>query len=193
MQPDELLPEPPRRAALRWLAGLVAAAVLVALVVARVAATRHEAAPEPTPSPGPVRPTSAAVYVYDPTACPNGSPCNVSSVLPSGALAALREHGAHPVKAHTVGTFLQVASRNGLWFRQVDAVAGPVRVQVIIERSAPRAGSQPTVSVDGPSGFVRVLTGPFAVSVQFTGPAGYHPPMAAIRALAADPRLLATG
>ena len=186
----------------RWTAGVLAALAVGALIVVRL--THDDAAPRPHAAPASTRPvptiehSRAAQFTYDPTVCSNAPLCNVSSALPAALLTAVRQYvpGARPVRSHTVGTFLQVPARNGLWYRQLDLAAGAVRIQIIVQRSAPRPESAPTdTEVRGSEnsiGFTRILTGMFAISVEFIGPAGYAPPMPAIRALAADPRLLVT-
>lgn len=212
MESEELLEQRPRHVLLRtrgrrWTAGVLAVLAVGALIVVRLAhdgaAPRPHAAPAPT-HPAPTHPvptiehSRAAQFTYDPTVCSNAPLCNVSSALPIALLTAVRQYvpGARPVRSHTVGTFLQVPARNGLWYRQLDLAAGAVQIQIIVQRSAPRPESAPTdAEVRGSEnsiGFTRVLTGMFAVSVEFSGPAGYAPPMPAIRALAADPRLLVT-
>lgn len=186
----------------RWTAGVLAALAAGALLVARLA--HDDAAPRPHAATVSTRPlpsiehSRAAQFTYDPTVCSNAPLCNVSSALPAALLTAIRQYvpGVRPVRSHTVGTFLQVPARNGLWYRQLDLAAGPVQIQIIVQRSAPRPESAPTDTevrgTDRSIGFTRILTGRFAVSVEFIGPAGYAPPMPAIRALAADPRLLVT-
>ena len=207
MEPEELLEQRPRHVLLRtrgsrWTAGVLAVLAVGALIVVRLG--HDDAAPRPDAAPASTRPvptiehSRAAQFTYDPTVCSNAPLCNVSSALPAALLTAVRQYvpGARPVRSHTVGTFLQVPARNGLWYRQLDLAAGAVRIQIIVQRSAPRPESAPTdTEVRGSEnsiGFTRVLTGMFAVSVEFSGPAGYAPPMPAIRALAADPRLLVT-
>ena len=207
MEPEELLEQRPRHVLLRtrgsrWTAGVLAVLAVGALIVVRLAhdgaAPRPHAAPAPTHPVPTIEHSRAAQFTYDPTVCSNAPLCNVSSALPIALLTAVRQYvpGARPVRSHTVGTFLQVPARNGLWYRQLDLAAGAVQIQIIVQRSAPRPESAPTdAEVRGSEnsiGFTRVLTGMFAVSVEFSGPAGYAPPMPAIRALAADPRLLVT-
>lgn len=186
----------------RWTAGVLAALAAGALLVARLA--QDEASPRPHAATVSTRPlpsidrSRAAQFTYDPTVCSNAPLCNVSSAVPAALLTAIRQYvpAARPVRSHTVGTFLQVPARNGLWYRQLDLAAGTVRIQIIVQRSAPRPESAPTDTevrgAESSIGFTRILTGRFAVSVEFIGPAGYAPPMPAIRALAADPRLLVT-
>ena len=210
MDPDEheeLLEQRPRLVLLRtrgrrWTAAALAAFAAGALLVAHL--TGEDVAPRPdaaslSPRPAPtIEHSRAAQFTYDPTVCSNAPLCNVSSALPAALLTAIRQHvpGARPVRSHTVGTFLQAPSRNGLWYRQLDLTAGTVRIQIIVQRSAPRPESAPTDTqvrgAESSIGFTRILTGMFAVSVEFVGPPGYAPPMPAIRALAADPRLLVT-
>jgi hypothetical protein len=213
VEPEELLEQRPRHVLLRtrgrrWTAGVLAALAVGALLVVRLghddAPTRPDAAvvsdgavvsmpPVPT-----IEHSRAAQFTYDPTVCSNAPLCNVSSGLPDALLTAIRQYvpGVRSVRSHTVGTFLQVPARNGLWYRQLDLAAGAVRIQIIVQRSAPRPESAPTDTevrgTDRSIGFTRILTGMFAISVEFIGPAGYAPPMPAIRALAADPRLLVT-
>jgi hypothetical protein len=207
VEPEELLEQRPRHVLLgtrgrRWTAGVLAALAAGALLVVRLAhedaAPRPDAAVVSTPPVPTIEHSRAAQFTYDPTVCSNAPLCNVSSALPAALLTALRQYvpGVRPVRSHTVGTFLQVPARNGLWYRQLDLASGAVRIQIIVQRSAPRPESAPTDAqvrgTESSIGFTRILTGMFAVSVEFAGPAGYAPPMTTIRALAADPRLLVT-
>lgn len=209
MDVDELMPEPQRPALLRTPARrralvALAAIALVAGIGTRLAtSTGHNAAhPSPSPThsllagPPPAPANAESLFPFDPTVCPNDLPCGVTNVVPAAVLVALREHapGVRTLNLHTVGVFAHQPVRNGLWFRQIDAQSGAVRIQVIVKKASPDAASAPAESTyhfDGTSrGFVRVNIASFAISVQFTGPADYRPPMGTIRALASDQRLL---
>jgi hypothetical protein len=208
VEADEVLPEPRRSRLLRTAArrralGSLAAVVLAGAISTRIAtADNREAHPTPSPTRSllagpPLAPAKAeSLFPYDPTVCPNELPCGVTDVVPPAVLVALSEHapGIKTLRLHTVGVFAHQPIRNGLWFRQIDAKIGAVRVQVIVKKASPDAASAPTDSserFDGTSiGFVRVNIASFAVSVEYTGPADYSPPMAQIRALAGDQRLL---
>ncbi|MGH8960666.1 MAG: hypothetical protein ACRDWT_05575 [Jatrophihabitantaceae bacterium] len=201
MDGEELLPERPASALLRTparrraLAGLGAVLLLGALI-ARVATSGHDRAhptvlKPPVAEPVQVWHFDASLFPYDPTACPSDLLCHTSRAVPADALMALRARaaGATAVRSQSV----QVVRPPGLWFRQLDAAAPHLRIQVVVKRAVPHADSLPAQSSSRSSGFVRINTAEFSVSVRFTGPAGYRPSMAAIRALATDPRLLRLG
>jgi hypothetical protein len=213
VEPEELLPEPPRAAPFRTARRRALVAIAAVLLIggafgahfATSGSGKHTvAAPTasptdlvtigPLPSRDPERDPS--LFPYDPTACPNDLPCNVSEVVPSVVLMAVRAYapGAKALLSHTVGADLQGQSRGQLWYREFDAVQGNVKIEVVVQQAVPSPATAPTEAnerFDAETvGFVRIMVSHYAISVRFTGPPDYQPPMAELRALAADPRLL---
>ena len=200
---DERRPALVRTAARRRLLGGLAVLVLAAGLTARVVSDHPSARPSPAPpSPSPLRATPLAAPPSSASgaaaACPDAMPCNVVDVLPRSTVAAVDEHapGARVLSVHTIGFFLNDPD-GGLWYRQVEAVLGGVRIQVVVQRAPSLASAAPTQSsarVAGQvSGIVRTVLDGYAVTVQFTGGLTYQPSMSAIRDLAVDPRLLHLG
>jgi hypothetical protein len=196
----------PRR---RRVVAALAVTVLLALAGARFAATyrsSHRAGPDPVPTPrpstAPVGPTPVELSPGlpnfgkdDPAFCPLAITCRTVRSVPAGVLRAIRRilPSAGSMSGYTV---LQVAPQR-VHFRQVNASGNGVTVVILVSRAA-AVEVHPTDETDGTGvasvGYVRAaIPGGYEVQVQFTALPGWTPPMAQIRALAADPRLLAVG
>lgn len=210
--PDEVLAEP---SGPRWLSTdrrrRVVAALsvlgLIALLGIRLALghrSAHRATPSHAPTPQPavnigpspvdVTPGRPNFRAHDPAFCPDTITCENVDPLPAGVLAAIRSYLPH-ARVGSETTVVQSDPRR-LYFRQLDASADNITVVLRISRTARSPTLGPTQATDrlpGQSiGYVRTVTGDgFVVEVRFTGLPAYRPPMTDIRALAADPRLLA--
>ena len=178
-------------------------ALLVAVAGARVAVT-HRSSPRADPTPPPS--TIATIPIGLPPGppdlgkdelafCPLAITCRAVRALPAGVLQAVRRYlpDAGSMSGYTV---LQVAPSR-VHYRQVNVAGEGVSVVIRVSR-APAAQADPTEQTNATgaasTGYVRVaISGGYEVQVQFIGRPGSTPPMAQIRALAADPRLLAVG
>lgn len=199
--------------------GFVAAVVLLlggALVI-RTATSHdsyHSVAASPTPSasvplPAPSSPdpieyqldvrTGGAVHVITiPTevkGCPADG-CLISDRVPDGFVRAVQ--GRLRVSTPTQMVEVEAAPNAQPIYRQLTA-AGPDRTTVVVTVRKQRGGLTTTSGTKQTStkviGSVSYPTGTsgFVVTVEVTGPLGWTPPLDAMTALAADPRLLGTG
>jgi hypothetical protein len=196
----------PRR---RRVVAVLGVTILLALVGARLTAayrSSHRAGSEPVRTPQPSTATigSSPVGVTpgqpnfgkdDPAFCPLAITCRTVRSVPAGVLRAIRRvvPDAEAMRGYTV---LQVAPPR-VHFRQVNASGNSVTVVILVSRTA-AVEVHPTDETDDTGvesiGYVRAaVPGGYEVQVQFTGLPGWTPPMAQIRALAADPRLPAVG
>lgn len=186
----------------------VTLALLLALAGARLTAayrSSHQAGPDPVPTPRPstatigpspvdVTPGRPNFRKDDPAHCPDTISCTSVATVPAGVLAAIRMYLPHAVsESHSSVT---QAHPHRLYFRQVSASASDVTVTILVSQASRMRSASPTEGTDQPPaasiGYVRTLTQDgLVVQVQFTGLPGWTPPMAQIRALAVDPRLLA--
>lgn len=210
---DELLVEQTRPPWLgsgrrrRVVAGLVVALLAVLLGLRLVSTHRTSeatprAAPVPQrssatigPSPVDVTPGRPHFDQHDPAHCPDTITCRSMDSVPAGVLAAIRQY----LPKATIQSRASVAQLHPdrLYFRQVTASANGVTAVVLVSRAS-RLDAEPTEGTDNPPGqaigYVRARTPDgYVVQVQFIGQQNSTPPMSAIRALAADPRLRAPG
>jgi hypothetical protein len=212
---DEELRFAPSKRLDRWLlcSALVLGAVLTLASVVRVvnehdtspraaamspfSPTASESAPEPrsTFEPGSDMSPTGALYINVPY-CPPSITCTRSAWLPVEFVAAVTEY--------LPGAFAQrkivVTQTNPLrvYFRRVDVAAGEVTLTMRVTRSNILDGlgatSRTRSSAGATSSFIRLITPEnYEVAIQANGPADRTPSLAALRALAADPRLLALG
>jgi hypothetical protein len=118
--------------------------------------------------------------------------CLVNSELPPAFLAAVREHlqVALPLEQDEV-----VIGAGQLWYRLLRAAgAGKTTIEVRVSTASGSITSLATVE-QGPAGQIATVVHPtgtsgLQVSVRITGSAHWQPPLVAMEALAADPRLI---
>jgi hypothetical protein len=194
----------------RRIVAALALALLLTLAGARLAAAHRnspQARPEPVPTPRPstatigpspvdVTPGRPNFRKDDPAHCPATISCTSVDSVPAGVLAAIRTYLPNAV-SNSHSSVTQVHPSR-LYFRQVDASAHHVTINVLVSRASRMQHPSPTEGTDelpdASIGYVRTVTRDgLVVQVQFTGLPGWTPPMAQIRALAADPRLLTLG
>lgn len=206
---DELLVEEtsppwlgtPRRRGAAVAAVIALVGTLVGLRLASGGGNDQQAAPVPSevrqpsvgPSPVDITPGRPHYDRNDPAHCPDWISCRSFPTVPPSVLAAISKY--LPKAAIQSRTSVVQLRPSRLYFRQVNASADDVSVIVLVSRSN-RSQVQPTEGTDDTVGqaigYVRVQTSDgYVVQVQFTGQTGWTPPMGAIRALAADPRLRA--
>lgn len=118
--------------------------------------------------------------------------CLVNSALPPEFLAAVRDH--LQVALPLVQTEV-VIGRGQLWYRVLRATgAGRTTIEVRVSIASGALVSLATVE-SGPGGQTATVVHPtgmsgLQVTVRLTGPARWRPPLTAMQALAADPRLV---
>lgn len=212
--PDEDLPEPAQPSVLLWSRRhrrVLGAAVLVlgVLLSARIVTAHHgshhpQRALSPAPSPtaplsfgplGTFGPLPVDVGAGQPKfdrifpLCPATITCVTTASVPPGVLAAVRAH-VPGAALDSATTSLQVPAVR-VYFRQVTATAGGLTVFVVVSRpdAPPPGGSRDSPHLPGN---VQLSTPDgYSVQVQVTGAPARIPSVAALLALAADPRLRA--
>lgn len=146
-------------------------------------------APSPTRRAGPVHAGAS-----DPTRCPGTISCATSDAVPRPVITLVRRYfpGAVARDAYTVFRSGPRNGRNGLWFRQVIATTRHLEVLVRVSVRIPQFGRPRSEvnSVDHATiGYASLHAHGYDVQVQVSGPRHYRPPLARIRALAAEPGL----
>jgi hypothetical protein len=178
--------------------GAVALLTVAGIVAAAWAGAAHPRAHEarhvaPTPAPVTHGPTgiSLASQIEAIMHCPPTMACSAAEAVPPATTAAIAEYLFGADERQTV-TVTQLDTRR-LYYRAVNATAGPVELLVIVSTSG-TARPRATDSVNPVPGaairYVRRQIGRYEVQVQYTGPPGATPPVELAVRLASDPRLL---
>ena len=176
------------------LAGGAVTLLLVGAVVAITTAGQTPSSQAPAPSPTGTGVTRFSPIDIDEAAlrCPPRLPCEADDLVPPVTDAAVAQYlpGALDRRVVTV----TLTDPNRLYYRAVNAIAGPVEVLVLVSIPAAEQSAQ-TVVIDPRPGasirYVRRQVGRYEVQVQYTGPPGGTPPVDQAISLALDPRLLA--
>jgi hypothetical protein len=142
-------------------------------------------------------PVIVATDPLSPDHCPStGGSCTVSDGLPAAFLDAVRAKlgTVVPTQQLDVDTGSNASTFDTTpWYRQLTAKGdGPVTIVVTVSTvAASISTSSVTQSPTAVTGHITHPTGTgYLVELEMTGPPGWSPPMDAMTALAADPRLL---
>ena len=211
-QPDEDLIDRPDGRVLRTPARRRAAVVIAVLVVGGGLAVRAATSDDQVPKAQPAETVSVPTRLPQPDVgglntdlrmAPAAEPvnplcpttpvdCLVNSELPPAFLAAVRDHlqVAVPLEQAEV-----VIGAGQLWYRLLRA-AGAGRTSIEVRVSIASGSSTSIATVErGPGGQIATVVHPtgtsgLQVTVRIAGSVRWEPPLAAMKALAADPRLI---
>jgi hypothetical protein len=141
-------------------------------------------APSPTLHLGPVHTQPA-----DPTRCPATIACVTTDAVPRPVITLIRRYFPGAIARDGYTVFRSgPRSGHGLWFRQMIATTRRVEVLVLVSVRKISVGSPQRV--DGATlGYIWLRAHGYEVQVQVNGPRRFRPPLARIRALAAEPGL----